>query len=72
MSKAMTFSEPAHDWERRRTTWWTRLLGRLGRRYWVSRIDYVLSEAKQAGRINNDLLHELDGRLKYYPGRSWQ
>ncbi len=49
-----------------------RLLGSLGRRYWIARIDYVLSEAKQAGRINNDLLHELDGRLKYYPDRRWE
>jgi hypothetical protein len=48
------------------------ILGWIGRRYWISRIDSVLRRAKQDGRLNSWLLHELDGKLKYGdPLRPW-
>jgi hypothetical protein len=53
-------------WERG-LSWWQRLFGQLGWRYWVARCNYVLHEAKQAGLINNDTRHHLDHRLKYDP-----
>jgi hypothetical protein len=54
---------------KRRHSWFTRFLARLSRRYWVSRIDLVLSEAKEAGLLSNWTLHELDHRMKYDPLR---
>lgn len=53
-------------------TWFARLLGRLGRRFWVRRIDRVLSRAKEEGVISSWLLHELDGRLKYTGDANWR
>lgn len=53
----------------RRHSWFARFLARLSRRYWVSRIDLVLSEARQAGLLSSHVLHELDHRLKYEPLR---
>ena len=48
------------------------ILGRIGRRFWISRIDRVLRRAKHDGLIGNWLLHELDGKLKYGdPDRPW-
>lgn len=52
-------------------TWFDRLLGRIGRRYWISRIDFVIREAKQVGAVNSWLQHELDHRLKIEPDRKW-
>lgn len=49
-----------------RLVWW------LARRYFLRRIDAVLSRAHARGAINSWLLHELDHRLKYEPGRPWE
>lgn len=51
--------------------WLDRLLGRIGHKYWIRRIDRVLGAAKEAGYLNSRMLHELDHRLKYEPGRPW-
>jgi len=67
----MAIAEPNLT-ERRKHSLLTRILARLGRRYWVSRIDKVLSEAKQSGRLDNDCLHELDARMKYTPNLQFQ
>lgn len=42
-----------------------RLLGRIGRRFWVHRIDRVLARAKEHGEIDSWLWHSLDHALKY-------
>lgn len=48
--------------------WFWRLLGRLGRRYWVARIDQVLGEAyHHECLISGKQRDILDGRLKYSP-----
>jgi hypothetical protein len=46
-------------------TKWQTLLGRIGRRYWIARIDRALSRAWEQGLIDSWLVHELDGRMKY-------
>lgn len=52
----------------RRLGWFWRFLGRLGRRYWVARIDQVLSEAYHHELLINGAQRDLfDGRLKYSP-----
>jgi hypothetical protein len=45
--------------------WWMALMGRLGRRYWLRRIDLALLGAYRERKIDSELLHELDHRLKY-------
>jgi hypothetical protein len=44
-----------------------KILGRLGRRYWLKRIDAALSAAYRAGHIDTYTLHEIDGHAKYRP-----
>lgn len=57
-----------------RMNWFWRLLGRLGRRYWVARISKAIDRGYEDGIYNSRLLHALDHRLKYdpNPGRSWR
>jgi hypothetical protein len=55
----------------RNETWFSSMLGRIGRRFWVRRIDRVLGRAAEQGVISSWLLHELDGRLKYTGDAYW-
>jgi hypothetical protein len=47
------------------SAWLHRLLGRIGRRYWLERIDRALHRAHEQGLIDSWLLHEIDHRIKY-------
>lgn len=52
---------------RSKVNWLVRLMGLLGRKYWVRRIHHELSLAFQEGRISSETLHILDHRMKYAP-----
>jgi hypothetical protein len=43
-----------------------RVLGAIGRRYWIRRIDAALQAAYRAGHIDTYTLHEIDGHAKYH------
>jgi hypothetical protein len=44
-----------------------RIAGRIGRRYWLKRIDGALSGAYRAGLIDSWVLHAIDAKAKYHP-----
>lgn len=46
----------------------SRLLGRIGRRYWVRRVSLALGRAREQGLIDSWMEHELDARIKGYAG----